>query len=70
MPSTVPGAAHLVFVDGVVHLDPAAAVYEAMLEGWARQQRVRFLKADTITRRLRLVQRVVEFSNLHPWQWA
>ncbi|MFE3543854.1 tyrosine-type recombinase/integrase [Nocardia sp. NPDC059177] len=65
----VPGAAHLVLVDGVAHLDPAAAVHEAMLEGWARQQRVRFLKADTINGRLRLVQRVVEFSNLYPWQW-
>ncbi|WP_280452060.1 tyrosine-type recombinase/integrase [Nocardia cyriacigeorgica] len=65
----VPGAAHLVLADGVAHLDPAAAVHEAMLEGWARQQRVRFLKADTIAKRVRLVPRVVEFSNLYPWRW-
>jgi hypothetical protein len=28
------GAAHLVLTDGVVHLDPASAAFEAMLEGW------------------------------------
>jgi len=38
------GAAHLVMAQGVVHLDPATAVFEGMLEGWARQQRTRFLK--------------------------
>ncbi|MFS0699326.1 tyrosine-type recombinase/integrase [Cellulomonas sp. 179-A 4D5 NHS] len=43
---------------------------DAMLEGWARQQRVRFLKRDTIAHRLRLVRRMVEFSNLYPWQWT
>jgi len=64
------GAAHLVLVDRVVHLDPAAAVFEAMLEGWARQQRVRFLKADTIKRRTDLVRRLASFSNQYPWQWG
>jgi TIR domain len=29
----LPGAAHLVLVAGVAHLDPASAVFEAMLEG-------------------------------------
>jgi integrase/recombinase XerD len=29
-----PGAAHLVLVDGVAHLDPTSAVFEAMLDGW------------------------------------
>ena len=38
----LPGAAHLVLAEGVVHLDPASAVFEAMREGWARQQRTRF----------------------------
>jgi divalent metal cation (Fe/Co/Zn/Cd) transporter len=41
-----------------------------MLEGWARQQRVRFLKADTIRRRLELVRRFFAFCGLYPWQWT
>jgi integrase len=66
----LPGAAHLVLANGVVHLDPATAVFEAMLEGWARQQRTRFLKQDsTIKPRLSLVRRLATFSNLYPWQW-
>ncbi|MFJ9460816.1 tyrosine-type recombinase/integrase [Kitasatospora sp. NPDC101447] len=65
-----PGAAHLVLANGVVHLDPETAVLKAMLDGWARQQRVRFLKADTIDRRESLVNRLVTFSNLYPWQWT
>jgi hypothetical protein len=53
------GAAHLVLAQGVVHLDPATAVFEGMLEGWARQQRTRFLKWDsTIKPRLSLVRRL------------
>ena len=65
-----PGAAHLVLLDGVVHLDPETAVLTAMLDGWARQQRVRYLRADTIERRESLVNRLVAFSNLYPWQWT
>jgi len=57
-------------VDGVVHLDPASAVFTAMLDGWAVQQRTRFLKARTIGGRLVLVRRFAEFSNLYPWQWT
>jgi site-specific recombinase XerD len=41
-----------------------------MVLGWERQQRVRFLKADTLRRRRRLVQRLAEFSGLYPWQWT
>ncbi len=67
----LPGAAHLVLAAGVLHLDPASAVFEAMLEGWARQQRTRFLKQDsTIKPRLSLVRRLATFSNQYPWQWA
>ena len=66
----LPGAAHLVLAEGVVHLDPASAVFEAMLEGWARQQRTRFLKWDsTIKPRLSLVRRLAAFSNQYPWEW-
>jgi len=66
----LPGAARLVLVDGVRLLQPESAVMDAMLEGWARQQRVRFLKETTISHRLRMVRRLVEFSNLYPWQWT
>ena len=66
----LPGAAHLVLVDGVVHLDPEPAVFEAMLTGWATQQRARFLKDEgTIGPRLDLVRRFARFSNQYPWQW-
>jgi len=64
------GAAHLMLVDGVSYLDPAPAVFEAMLEVWTKQQRARFLKWDgTIKPRLSLVRRFAEFSNQYPWQW-
>jgi hypothetical protein len=66
----LPGAAHLVMVDQVAYLDPASAVFEAMMDGWARQQRVRFLKAETIDRRVSLVRRVFRFTSLYPWQWT
>jgi integrase/recombinase XerD len=65
----LPGAAHLVLVAGVAHLDPASAVFEAMLEGWAVQQRTRFLKVHTVDGRLDLVRRFATFSNEYPWQW-
>ena len=57
-------------VDGVVHLDPEQAVFQAMLAGWERQQRTRFLKDATIGPRVMLVRRVAEFTNAYPWQWA
>jgi site-specific recombinase XerD len=65
----LPGAAHLVLAPGVAHLDPESAIFEAMLEGWARQQRVRFLTAETIASRINLVRRLAAFSNQYPWQW-
>lgn len=63
-------SARSVLLGNVVPLDPAQAVLEAMLEGWGRQQRARFLREATITARLRLVRRFVEFSGLYPWQWG
>src|SRR5260370_36903972 len=43
---------------------------EAMLQGWARQQRTRFLnEKGTIKPREAMVRRLVDFSNLYPWQW-
>jgi len=65
----LPGSAGLVLHEGVAHLDPAAAVFEAMLEGWAVQQRARCLKPATIRGRLELVCRLATFANQYPWQW-
>ena len=65
----LPGAAHLVLQDGVAYLDPAMAVFEAMLEGWQRQQRTRFLKAATVKGRVDLVRRLSRFTNQYPWEW-
>ncbi|WHP16484.1 tyrosine-type recombinase/integrase [Cellulomonas sp. ES6] len=64
------GAARLVLVEGVGLLHPETSVTDAMLDGWARQQRVRFLKASTVSHRVRMVRRMIEFSNLYPWQWT
>ena len=65
-----PGAAHLVLAGNVVPLDPAATVFDAMLEGWRRQQSARWIKASTATARLRLVRRFWDYSGLYPWQWT
>ncbi|WP_246643007.1 MULTISPECIES: tyrosine-type recombinase/integrase [Streptomyces violaceusniger group] len=40
-----------------------------MREGWARQQSARFLRSTTIDPRLRLIERLEEFTGLYPWQW-
>lgn len=63
------GSAGFVLVEGVRHLDPERAVFEAMLEGWEAQQRARFLKDATIVPRLRLVRRFAGFTGQYPWQW-
>ena len=65
----LPGAAGLVLAGNVVPLDPEPAVLAAMLEGWERQQRARFLQDRTIAARARLVRRLAEFSGQYPWQW-
>jgi hypothetical protein len=66
----VPGAAPLTLASNVVHLDPEPAMFSAMREGWARQQAARVLQKDTIGSRLRLVERMGEFTGLYPWQWT
>jgi site-specific recombinase XerD len=63
------GSATKTFAPNVRHLDPETATFAAMLEGWAVQQRTRFLKASTVTARLDVVRRFAEFSNQYPWQW-
>jgi site-specific recombinase XerD len=67
---TVPGSAGLVLAPGVVHLDEPAAVFEAMLSGWARQQKSRLLADGTVEPRMALLRRFVEFTASFPWQWT
>jgi integrase/recombinase XerC len=66
----VPGSAKLVLLDGLVHLDEATAVFEAMLSGWSRQQRSRLLNVATIEPRIALLRRFGEFSESYPWAWS
>lgn len=54
----------------VVHLDPEPAVFAAMREGWARQQAARFLRSATVEPRLRLLNRMAQYTGLYPWQWT
>ncbi|MFI2031839.1 tyrosine-type recombinase/integrase [Streptomyces buecherae] len=41
-----------------------------MKEGWARQQSARFLQKATIAPRIRMIERLFEFSGQYPWQWT
>lgn len=65
----VPGSSHLVLASGVVHLDEQAAVFEAMLVGWERQQKSRLLSEATIEPRIALLRRFTEFAGSFPWEW-
>lgn len=67
--SSLAGTAHAVLGDNVAYLDPTQAVFEAMLQGWRRQQQARFLKDATIDSRLDLVRRIAVFTNDYPWNW-
>jgi integrase/recombinase XerC len=67
---SVPGSAQLVLAPGVVHLDEPAAVFEAMLSGWSRQQKSRLLAVGTVESRVALVRRFTEFAGSHPWEWT
>jgi site-specific recombinase XerD len=66
----VPGAASLTLVAGAALLRPDAQVFEAMLEGWRRQQLSRNLASTTIESSLQLVRRFQAHSGDHPWQWT
>ncbi|MFD3707442.1 tyrosine-type recombinase/integrase [Nocardia sp. NPDC058658] len=71
MTDPAPGSVPLVLAHNVVHLDPAPALFEAMLEGWRRQQSARFLHpTSTIEPRLRMIRRFEKFTGLYPWQWT
>lgn len=69
--SDAPGSAHLVLAHNIVHLDPKPALFDAMLTGWARQQRSRFLQErGTIAPRERVLRRFAAFTGLYPWDWT
>jgi hypothetical protein len=59
-----------VLVEGVVPIRPESALFEAMLEGWRRQQSARRLSAGVVDGRERLVRRFQEFTGVWPWQWS
>ena len=65
----VPGSASLLLISGVSYLNEASAVFEAMVEGWSRQQASRRLKDTTIYPRLTLIRRFQSFTNEYPWEW-
>ena len=67
---SVPGSAHLVLAPGVVHLNEPAAVFEAMLSGWGRQQKSRLLADATIEPRIALLRRFTAFAESPPWDWT
>ena len=67
--SQAPGAASSMLPAGVEFLAPADAAFEAMLAGWATQQRSRSLSPVTIEKREYTVRRFAAFTNEHPWVW-
>ncbi len=66
----VAGAAHLLVVPGAPLLRPDVQLFEAMLEGWAMQQRARNLATETIRARLELVRRFQVHAGEFPWAWT
>ena len=67
---TAAGSAALVLVDGATPLRREPALFDAMLEGWRRQQAARRLTVPLIEGRARLVRRFAEFTGAWPWQWT
>ena len=66
----IPGSVRLVLASGVIHLNEQAAVFDAMLVGWERQQKSRLLADATIEPRMALLRRFTEFAGSFPWQWG
>jgi integrase/recombinase XerC len=67
----VAGSAALALVaDGATPVQPAAALFEAMLAGWRRQQLSRRLSGSLIGGRERVVRRFQEFTGGWPWAWT
>ncbi len=70
MTRSAAGPAALVLAGGAMPLRPEPALFEAMLEGWRRQQAARRLSGPLIDGRVRLVRRFQAFTGAWPWQWA
>jgi site-specific recombinase XerD len=68
-PVELEGSASTVLSGGVAFLQPEDAVFGAMLEGWAAQQRSRVLASATIENRAFSVRRFAAFTNEYPWSW-
>ncbi len=66
----IDGAAHLMLTPAVTLLHPEEQVLEAMLAGWATQQRSRLLAPATIEPRVKTVRRFLRFTATYPWQWT
>jgi integrase/recombinase XerC len=64
------GPAGLALAGGAVPLRPEPALFEAMLEGWQRQQAARRRTGPLIDGRVRLVRRFAGFTGAWPWQWT
>ena len=65
------GSARLVLLNGVTLLHPEDVVFDAMPEGWMRQQRGgRRLQAQTISDRLRVVRQFNDVAQAYPWSWS
>ncbi|PBD02391.1 site-specific recombinase XerD [Streptomyces sp. Ag82_O1-15] len=68
---TITGAARLELVDGIALLHPEDAVFEAMLSGFAKQQRGgRRLQKRTVEGRDGQLRRFAKFTNEYPWNWT
>lgn len=65
----VAGSAALSLVSDARPLRVAESLFEAMLVGWANQQRARRLGESIISARERTVRRFVEFTTAWPWEW-
>jgi hypothetical protein len=69
-PGALEAALDRLFGDGVRPLRLEEAIFEAMLDGWARQQRSRLLREATIRSGVRLVRRVANAAERWPWEWT
>jgi len=56
---------------GLILLHEEDAVFEAMLDGWAKQQLGgRGLRERTVRARQGVVRRFLKFTNEYPWSWG